>query len=87
VCLRERLLNITLNEVVAEHPAMLEALRAEIPHTVAVKRSDYPLDRYTCAVHAFSLVEDPTYESVAGFGYVGYSPVRTSCTSFSSRTS
>ena len=62
---RKRLLQITLNKTVDEHPAMIEALRAEVPHTVAVMQSEYPLDRYTCGMHAFHLVEDPTYLSVA----------------------
>jgi hypothetical protein len=53
---------------VEDHPAHIEALRAEHDHSIAVIESKHSIDRYTCGVHAFHLVEDPTYVEVAGFG-------------------
>jgi hypothetical protein len=66
--LRERLHGITLNLNVELHAARIEALRAEIPHTVFVRESCAPTDRYTCGVYVFDLIEDPTYIDIASFG-------------------
>lgn len=66
--LRERLQEITLDLDVASHRAQIEILRTEMPHTVTACDSQASTDDYTCAVHAFGLVEDPTYLDVASFG-------------------
>src|ERR1700677_2772214 len=64
----ERLHWITLNLNVELHAAQNEALRAEIPHTVFVRDSCAFIDRYTCGVYAFDLIEDPSYIDIASFG-------------------
>jgi hypothetical protein len=66
--LRERLQQITLDLNVAPHAAQIDTLRAEIPHTESIRDGPAPNNRYTCAVHAFTLVEHPTYLAIAGFG-------------------
>jgi len=53
---------------IGDHPARVEQLAAEIAHTIVLRESAHPLDRYTCAVHAFHLVEDPTYLKVVTTG-------------------
>lgn len=69
--LRDALLQITELAPPQEHAARIEQLRANTAHTIAVLNSEHPIDRYTCAVFAFHLVEDPTYIEVASFGLGG----------------
>lgn len=66
--LRRKLLEITEAAPLHEHPARIEALLSEHNHSIAVIESEHPIERYTCGVHAFHLVEDPTYIEVADFG-------------------
>jgi len=66
--LRHKLMEITENIPLQEHPAHIEALRAETNHSVVVVESEHPIVRYTCGIHAFHLVGDPTYLKVADFG-------------------
>ncbi|WP_319575903.1 hypothetical protein [uncultured Desulfobacter sp.] len=66
--LRQQLETMTLKLSVAEHSATLEKLRAEFGHSVEIVASEHPIEEYTCVVHAFSLVNDPTYVEVASFG-------------------
>lgn len=66
--LRHELSEITEIAPVHEHPARIATLQPEHGHTIAVIESAYPIERYTCGVHAFYLIEDPTYVEVAGFG-------------------
>lgn len=53
---------------VEQHPDRVEALRSEFGHTIKIVNSDLPISGYTCAVHSFCLVNDPTYIDVASFG-------------------
>jgi len=66
--LRSELSEITETAPVQEHPACIEALQPERGHTIAVIESEYPIERYTCGVHAFYLMEDPIYVEIASFG-------------------
>ena len=66
--LRDKLLEITLDPAVADHPNRVAQLVAEVAHTILLRDSAHPLDRYTCGVHAFHLVEDPDYVQVATTG-------------------
>lgn len=66
--LRQRLQQITDEAPVERHPAQVEALRAEFGHTIQVVESELPISGYTCGVHSFGLIDDPTYRDVAGFG-------------------
>jgi len=66
--LRERLACITRELAPDEHPAEIERLREEIAHSIELLEGAAPISDYTCAVHAFDLIQDPTYESVATFG-------------------
>ncbi len=63
--LRHKLQEITECALLQEHPAHIEALRSEHDHSIVVVESKSPIERYTCGVHAFNLVEDPTYVEVA----------------------
>jgi hypothetical protein len=66
--LRQRLLEIVNTLPLLEHAAQIENLRCATRHNIVVKDSPHPIERYTCAVHAFSLVENPTYVEIASFG-------------------
>ena len=66
--LRHQLTEMTETAPVHEHPARIEALRPEHGHTIVVVESDFPIERYTCGVHAFYLIEDPTYVKIADCG-------------------
>lgn len=50
------------------HPARIEVLRAEFGHTIRVVDSQFPIDAYTCVMHSFELIDDPTYEDIASYG-------------------
>lgn len=63
--LRRKLWEMTETMPPEEHPARIEALRAEHDHSIIIIKREYPIDGYTCGVHAFHLVEDPTYIEVA----------------------
>jgi hypothetical protein len=66
--LRTAITAITEGHSVEEHARRLGELHVHIPHTIRVLESEAPLGAYTCVVHAFYLVGDPTYEGVASFG-------------------
>lgn len=74
--LRARLSYITENGDPDGHPRLIEQLRQTHPHSIEVTESPAPIDRYTCAVHAFHLVEDEEYEAIvmASPRYVFASP-------------
>ncbi len=63
--LREQLTQMTDIVDVTEHPARGEGLRAKFGHTIALVEEPAAIERYTCAVYAFDLVEDPTYGEIA----------------------
>lgn len=67
--LRLRLQKMTEELPVEQHPGRLEALRTEFGHTIKIVDSEIPIGGYTCGVHSFSLVNDPTYLEVASFGF------------------
>ncbi len=66
--LRERLHAITEQLPPEAHAGSIEGLRAEIGHSIAPQPSQHDPARYTCAVHAFHLTEEPGYVQVASFG-------------------
>lgn len=66
--IRRKLSEITETALVQEHPNRIAALRPAIDHSITVVDSEHPIERHTCGVHAFYLVEDPTYLEIAGFG-------------------
>ena len=66
--LRKRLMDITETADLTDHPALIEEMRTQFCHTIARRQGPAAVDRYTCAVYAFDLVEDPTYVSIATFG-------------------
>lgn len=67
--LRNKLSEITVAVHIADHPASIESLRSDYIHSIEVVESEHPIDRYTCCVYAFHLVEDPTYLGVASYGF------------------
>ena len=66
--LRYNLMKITEDAPSHEHPAHIEHLRSETNHSIVVVESEHPIERYTCAVHAFHLTGNATYEEVASYG-------------------
>lgn len=66
--LRHRLSIIVDQAPVNAHPSLIEKLRAAIEHTIVALDSGTPIDQFTCGVHAFHLVGDPTYTDIASFG-------------------
>ncbi len=59
--LRIRLFEITNYGMPRTHPKLIQQLRSEIPHTVQVQESPTAIERYTCVMHAFDLVENSKY--------------------------
>lgn len=66
--LRERLRLITESQDVDTHSGMLEELSNEIPNTIQIVESEYPIDRYTCLMYVFDFTEEPRYVDIASFG-------------------
>lgn len=66
--LRQDLQRITDTLPVIQHPLLIQELKLITGHGIKIIESQYPIESYTCVVHSFGLVEDPTYLSVAGFG-------------------
>lgn len=66
--LRSAITDITEGSSVEEHVGLLEELRQRLGHTIRPVESQESLAGYTCAVHAFHLVANPTYVDVASFG-------------------
>ena len=74
--LRHKLMKITEDVPLQEHPALIVSLQEETNHSIVVVESEHPIERYTCAVHAFHLIDNAIYEEVASFGlgltFAGY---------------
>ena len=68
IALRRELSEMTESVALHEHPARIESLRSKFSHSIIVVESGHPIERYTCGVHAFHLIENPTYLAVAAFG-------------------
>lgn len=62
--LRNRLREITENRMPDTHPGLIEGLRPEYLHSIEALPSPVPIERYTCAMYAFNLVEDEEYKSI-----------------------
>lgn len=66
-------LRIQLNEItqildVSQHLSKIEMLRKRFGHTIVLREESVAVDEYTCAVHAFDLTKDPTYDQIRSFG-------------------
>lgn len=68
IILRERLKRITDNGDLKSHPILLDMLSREISNSIRISDSGFPIDRYTCIVHALNLIENPDYVRIAGLG-------------------
>ena len=66
--LRRKLWEMAETLSLEAHPARIEALRAEHGHSIVIVESGHAVGGYTCAVHAFHLIGDPTYTDIAGWG-------------------
>jgi hypothetical protein len=62
--LREHLRDITENGRPDTHPRLIEELRRLNPHGIQIVESGAPIERYTCAMYAFDLVENDKYTSI-----------------------
>jgi hypothetical protein len=62
--LRTLLREITENGRPDSHPALIEELRKTFPHGIQVLPSHTPIHRYTCAMYALDLVENPEYIAI-----------------------
>ena len=63
--LRKFLDVVTKSKPVSRHRALVEDRRSEYMHSIFAVESKVDVDTYTCAVHAFDLIEDPTYLKIA----------------------
>src|SRR5260370_42013722 len=50
------------------HPAQLETISTQSPHTVRPLQSHFPVNEYTCGMHVFHFSESETYRDIAGLG-------------------
>jgi hypothetical protein len=66
--LRSAITEITERSPVEEHLSRLQELGQRLNHGIKPVESQEPLESYTCAVHAFHLVANPTYVEVASYG-------------------
>ena len=66
--LRKRLKQLTDNCDTSIHHELLVVLSGEIKNTIRLLDSEHPIDRYTCIVYVFNLVDDPEYVEIASFG-------------------
>lgn len=66
--LRVSLDRITETLPADKHPEAIGSLQRETGHTIQLLESYHPVNRYTCAVHAFCLTEHPAYLAVASWG-------------------
>jgi len=48
---------------------LIEGLRNTYPHNIQIMDSDFPLERYTCIVHALGLVGNEKYGAIAKYEY------------------
>ena len=67
--LREKLQHITDEFPVEQHPLKIQELSPSYGHSIKLVDSQCPIAEYTCVVYSFGLTEDPTYLSVASFGF------------------
>jgi hypothetical protein len=66
--LREALEEMTHEDDVSRHPALLAALTRECPNTVSLLNSAHPIRRYTCVMHVVDFAEKPDYAAIATSG-------------------
>jgi hypothetical protein len=62
--LRDRLQEITDNGEPQTHRELLRELGRELPHTIEIVKGPAQDSRYTCAMHAFDLIEDAEYIAI-----------------------
>lgn len=74
--LRIRFQEITDNGDTDSHKNLIQELRHEFNHTIETIDSHTPISRYTCAMHAFDLIENQEYIQIihAAPSYVYASP-------------
>ena len=65
--LRKFLDDVTKSKPVSRHRALVEDRQSEYMHSIFAVDSKVDVDTYTCAVHAFDLIEDPTYLKIANY--------------------
>ncbi|OGW49798.1 MAG: hypothetical protein A2Z50_05795 [Nitrospirae bacterium RBG_19FT_COMBO_42_15] len=53
---------------VSQHPALLMQLTRDVKNSIRILESEYPIDKYTCVMHAFDFTEKPEYTKIASFG-------------------
>lgn len=66
--LRQRLQQVTDRDDISKHLELVESLKPKYKHSLLRVDFDAEVDRYTCAVYAFDLVDDPTYIEIATYG-------------------
>jgi hypothetical protein len=66
--LREKLETMTHERDVLQHPALLASLTRDCPNTIRLVSSPYPIERYTCLMHALDFTEKTEYVAIAGRG-------------------
>ena len=66
--LREALEEMTHDEDVSKHPALLATLTREHPNSVALLDSAHPIRRYTCLMQVFDFTEKDDYAAIATRG-------------------
>ena len=59
--LRSRLTEITSNGLPNSHPRLIDQLQLDHVHGIEFVSFPVAIERYTCAMHAFDLVEDEEY--------------------------
>jgi len=65
--LRQELEKITEEPDLDIQQELIEKLRNACPHNIQFMDSDFPLERYTCIVHALGLVGNEKYGAIAKF--------------------
>ena len=65
--LRKELEKITEETDLAIQRKLIEELRDIYPHSIQILDSDFPLEKYTCIVHALGLVGNERYAAVAKY--------------------
>ena len=66
--LRQCLQQVTDVDDVSKHLVLVEALKPKYMHSLLRVDLEVQDDRYTCAVYAFDLIDDPTYLEIATYG-------------------
>jgi len=67
--LRQQLQEMTEEQDVAQHPDLLGDISAIHANTIRLLESEVLIDRYTCLVHVFHLVDKPEYVEIASMGF------------------